>query len=69
MDRLRREAERQGVSLAQLVREAVDRLIPPEADAHRSARRRLLEVAGRYDSGEPDIAERHDDALGELDRW
>lgn len=34
-----------------------------------AALRGLLEVAGRYDSGAPDVAERHDDYLAEIDRW
>lgn len=69
MDRLRREAARRGVSMAELVREAVDRYVPEEKAARREARRRALSVAGRFSSGLRDLAERHDDYLGDLSRW
>ncbi|MCZ7661846.1 MAG: ribbon-helix-helix domain-containing protein [Thermoleophilia bacterium] len=62
---LREMAGREDVSLAELIRRGVDRLLA-EAQAG-SGRTRLdaLRIAGRFDSGTPDVAERHDDELAE----
>ena len=68
MGRLRREARRRHVSLAAVVRDAVDRFVPDE-DAERNALiDALLSVAGTASSGTGDVAERHDEILGE-GRW
>ncbi len=67
--RLRREAARRGVSMAELVRQAVDQVVPDELEERRQLRLRALRAAGIYSSGAGDIAERHDDYLAELDRW
>ncbi|GMV86303.1 MAG: hypothetical protein AMXMBFR80_21580 [Dehalococcoidia bacterium] len=68
MKRLRQEARRRRVSLAALIREAVDRTVPGE-DAERAARIEvLLEVAGSASSGSGTVATDHDDVLGG-DRW
>lgn len=58
--RLRSEAERRGVSMAAVIREAVDRLLRERGDR----RERLASAAGVADSGLGDLAERHDDYLG-----
>lgn len=58
MRRLKAEARRRGISLAALVREAVDARLP--ADDWQDRKRRALEVVGRYDSGRTDISEHHD---------
>jgi Arc/MetJ-type ribon-helix-helix transcriptional regulator len=59
---LKRLATRRGVSVSELVRQGVDRVL---ADDERAARRaRLMELAGKY-SGPPDLAARHDDYLAE----
>ncbi len=69
MRRLRREARERRTSIAAVVRDAVERAIPDE-DADRLARqRRAFELAGAYDSGHRDTAERHDDVLAEQRRW
>lgn len=67
MRRLRREARRRGISLAAVVREAIDRAVPDE-DAARSARvEALLGVAGAAASGTGTVAREHDSLLA--DRW
>ena len=58
MRRLRAEAGRRGISLAAVVREAVDASVP--ADDWEERKRRALEVVGGYGSGHSDISERHD---------
>ena len=68
MRRLRSEARRRHVSLASIIRDAVDRVVPDE-DASRSARiDALLAAAGSTASGSGTVARDHDDLLGE-DRW
>jgi uncharacterized protein YigA (DUF484 family) len=67
MQRLRREAHRRNVSLAAIVREAVDRAVPYE-DVARSARvEALLGVAGAAASGSGTVAREHDELLA--DHW
>jgi hypothetical protein len=56
---LRSVAERRGESIAALVREGVDMLLdglPPDEDP-------LLDIIGLYDSGNGDLAEKHDEYL------
>ncbi len=62
--RLAREAARRHVSVAALVREAVDSTFPEELEARRAARLRSSQVLGAFDSGRSDISERHDELLG-----
>ncbi len=64
-ERLRREARRRHVSVAALVRDAVDRAYPEEDDARRAAWERSLAVIGTFHSGASDVAERHDEYLAE----
>jgi len=64
--RLGREAARRHVSVAALVREAVDATFPAELEARRAARLRSSPVLGAFDSGRSDISERHDELLGEV---
>ncbi len=59
---LRAKAARQGVSVAALIREAVEsHLAGKEA-----TRRRALAVVGRFASGHHDIAEAHDRELEDI---
>lgn len=68
MKRLRVEARRRRVSIAALVRDAVDRAVPGE-EAERFARiEALLAAAGSVSSGSGTVATGHDDVLGG-DRW
>jgi hypothetical protein len=56
--RLKRAASDRGISMAHVVREAID--------ADRATRtRRARAAAGRFSSGRDDIGERHDDYLAE----
>lgn len=68
MRRLRREARRRHVSLAAVVRDAVDRVVPDE-DALRAERvATLLTAAGSAASGTGTVARDHDDVLAG-ERW
>jgi hypothetical protein len=67
MRRLRREARRRHVSLAAIVREAVDRAVPDEDVARRDRVVALLGVAGVAASGSGTVAREHDKLLD--DRW
>lgn len=68
MKRLREEARRRHVSLAAVIRDAVDRAVPDE-DAERAARIEvLLQAAGSASSGSGTVATDHDEVLGG-DRW
>lgn len=60
---LKRLAAERGVSMATLVREAVDRTLS-ETD-WQARRRRALAVVGKYRSGRTDIARDHDRYLVE----
>jgi hypothetical protein len=63
---LRQLAAERGVSVAELVREAVEAMVragsgvPPE-----ERRRRALEAVGRFASGRRDVGSRHDEYLVE----
>ena len=62
---LKQLAARRGVSLAELVRNAIDRLL---ADADRRERRtRALSLLGRYQDSGSDVARQHDRYLAEED--
>jgi hypothetical protein len=67
MRRLRQVAKRRGISIAAVVRAAVEREVA-EADSARDARwTRALAVMDRgFRSGNSDISERHDDHLAEI---
>jgi len=70
-DRLREQARQRGVSVAALVREAVDAAfrdaLRPSSPADRWTRSRA--AVGRYGSGRPDpVSERHDEYLDEIYR-
>ncbi len=63
---LKKRAAEQGVSMATLIRDAVDAML--EADQVRARRRRAIEAAGGFHSGRSDISEEHDRYLAE-DFW
>jgi hypothetical protein len=68
MRRLRREARRRKVSLASVVREAIDRVVPDE-DAQRVHRvEAMLAAGGSVASGSGRVAIDHDAELG-ADGW
>ena len=53
--------------MAEVVRQAVDTVVPDEDAELRRRWERALGVIGAFDSGGANIAERHDDYLG--DEW
>jgi len=66
---LRAKALRLNVSVAELVRRAVDAYVVAEiAPSFEERRGRALEAAGRFGSGKTDVAKRHDDYLAEAYR-
>jgi hypothetical protein len=67
MRRLREEARRRHVPIAQLVREAVDEAVPPDPGGRRARFRRALAAVGSFDSGTGDVADRHDEIAGETE--
>jgi hypothetical protein len=69
MSRLRRAASDRGVSIAAVIREAVDRFVPDEGAARLERQERAFGLAGAFSSGHRDTAERHDEVLGEESRW
>jgi hypothetical protein len=61
---LKEMAGREGVSMAELIRRAVDRVIEESDDRER--RRRALALLGKYRSGDSDVAANHDRYLDEI---
>jgi hypothetical protein len=68
MRRLRQEARRRHVSLATVVRDAVDKAVPDEGAQRRARVDELLAAAGSAASGTGTVARDHDAILGE-GRW
>jgi hypothetical protein len=60
---LRRRAMRENVSIAELVRRAVDAFTRGEPASERECRDRAIRASGRFASGVRDTSSRHDDAL------
>ena len=67
MRRLRTEAQRRGVPIAAVVRDAVDRVVPGGPNSRQEAFARALAAAGSFNSGTGDVAARHDEIAGEAD--
>lgn len=65
--RLRDEARRSGLSVAEIIRQSVDQHLERGCEVTGGVTSRLsaLSVAGRFHSGKSDVAERHDDYLEE----
>jgi predicted DNA-binding protein len=59
--RLNDLARRRGISMAELIRQAVERILEDEDERWR----RASSVVGRFRSGSSDISTRHDDYLAE----
>jgi len=64
IEALRARAAREEVSVAELVRRAVDAWVATEASTVERARR-AAEIAGSFRSGRGDVAGRHDEHLSE----
>jgi Ribbon-helix-helix protein, copG family len=67
MRRLRAEAKRRRVPIAEVVRDAVDRVVPQDPGERRVRLERFLAAAGRFHSGTGDLADRHDELAGDAD--
>lgn len=61
--RLKEEAARRGVSMAQIIRQAIEEHLA--RGRRRELRRRALEVVGRFASGCRDVSKKHDRELEE----
>lgn len=62
---LRDIAHREGISVAEAVRRAVDRMLEEHQQAQRWQKERALSVVGHFASGLPDVSEAHDRYLEE----
>ena len=59
-------ASQKKVSMAELIRQGVDRIIKSNAFLDdEEMRRRALDIAGRFNSGKHDISTEHDNYLSE----
>jgi hypothetical protein len=65
MEALRRRSNRENVSVAELVRQAIDAFTRSEPPSVRQLRDRASHAAGRFASGVHDTSSRHDEALAE----
>ena len=62
---LRRRSKRENVSVAELVRQAIDVFTRTEPPSDQELRKRAIQAAGRFASGVHDTSSHHDDALSE----
>jgi hypothetical protein len=62
---LRRRSKRENVSVAELVRRAIEAFTRAEPPSERELRDRAIRVAGRFASGVHDTSTRHDEVLAE----
>lgn len=61
--RLRKEAAQRGVSMAEIIREALEEHLSCQQGQWREFRRRALAVVGRFASGCHDVSKEHDREL------
>ena len=64
--RLKALAAERGVSVAELIRQGVDTLIPAGAVDGEERRQRAMAAAGRFHSGQHDVSVQHDRHLAEV---
>jgi hypothetical protein len=62
---MRRRSKREKVSIAELVRRAIDAFTRAEPPGERDVRDRAIRAAGKFASGVPDTSRRHDEALAD----
>ena len=67
VEKVRREASRIGISMAEFVRRALDNALAASGSPS-SVRQRSLRVIGCVASGTGDLSEKHDNYLGEAYR-
>lgn len=65
VEALRRRSRRENVSVAELVRRAIDAFTRTEPPSHWELRDRACRAAGRFASGERDTSDRHDEVFVE----
>jgi predicted DNA-binding protein len=66
VQRLKAMARARGISMAEMIRESVDKfLASPEVVDLEERKRRAIAAAGKYRSGLPDLATNHDQYLAE----
>lgn len=65
MEALRRRSQRENVSVAELVRQAIDAFACAEPPSRREIRDLAIRVAGRFASGLRDTSNRHDEVLAD----
>lgn len=64
---LQKIAARESISMAEVIRRALDRIVGIESLPDREEiKRRAIAAAGSCHSGVPDLAQRHDDYLAEI---
>ena len=65
--KLRHIASRENVSMAELIRRSIDRMLRSQPESDREERwTRALSVAGKFRSGRRDVARKHDRHLAEV---
>ena len=62
---LRRRSKRENVSVAELVRRAIDAFTRAEPPSEQQVRDRAIRAAGRFGSGVHDTSSQHDEALAD----
>ncbi len=62
---LRRRSSRDDVSVAELVRQAIEAFTRSEPPTERDLRQRAADVAGRFGSGVRHTSDRHDEAVAD----
>lgn len=62
---LRRRSKRENISVAELVRRAIDAFTRAEPPSERELRDRAIRAAGRFASGIHDTSSQHDGALAD----
>jgi hypothetical protein len=66
---IKRIAAAQGISLAAVVRRAIDTMLrAAPAEDREDQRKRALEIVGKFRSGKSDVSTRHDAHLAEVFR-
>lgn len=68
-EQLKRAALDEGVSMAELIRRGIERVLGERDDVPARKHAAMLAVLGTLDSGLPDLARDHDRYLNEGDRW
>ncbi len=63
--RLKRAAAGRDVSMAHIIREAIDAYVAGDSNDREALVRRARAAAGRFSSDSADVSERHDDYLAE----